>query len=36
MSTAVVVVGAGLGGAKAVTELRKQGHDGPVTLILDS
>ncbi len=29
----IVIVGAGLAGATAATELREQGHDGPVVLI---
>ena len=30
----IVVVGAGLAGAKAVEELREQGYEGDVTLVL--
>ena len=29
----VVVVGAALAGARAVTALREEGHDGPITLV---
>ena len=29
----IVVVGAGLAGGTAATELREQGHDGPVVLV---
>lgn len=35
MSDSIVVVGAGLAGAKAVETIRKEGFDGPVTLIGD-
>ena len=29
----IVIVGAGLAGGTAATELREQGHDGPVVLV---
>ncbi len=35
MSDPIVVVGGGLAAGTAVTELREQGHDGPVVLVTD-
>ena len=29
----IVVVGGGLAGARAVSTLREEGHDGPLTLV---
>jgi 3-phenylpropionate/trans-cinnamate dioxygenase ferredoxin reductase subunit len=35
MSAPIVVVGGGLAGGTVVSELREQGHDGPITIVCD-